>query len=186
MRVRQLERLIKILSPRTAGNLDFRMRSFRTAGLLPMGGRGTSAPHIEAEHAALIILGCADARNYKDAAKTALRLAKLQNWDGEPFDGSITLGEALTKAISNVSSAEMITRIELVLPSGRFANRDDSWATIYWQLGAASYRSIYISRVGMKFMHSPDDLGAAFMLDVAFLGRGFLREIAIAVNRHAN
>jgi hypothetical protein len=109
---KDLERLLASHSAVSAAHLDHLGRALRAAGLMPLGGRGITAPRLDATAAAnmLIAFGCGDAP-LTAAGKVAPYRAAAASWSGiysadwkrpEPrdFAGCATFGEAVETLLS--------------------------------------------------------------------------------------
>lgn len=98
MNVRGFEKRLSPLAP--AASLDAITRHLRRMGLLPIGGRGASAPDITAEGAALILLALAGVANPNSAEQTARFINALRRSADGGFDEGGVVAE-VARALTN-------------------------------------------------------------------------------------
>lgn len=76
---------------------DQRAMSLRNALLLPKGGRGKYAPHLEPVHMGRLLIGLTASNTAKEAAKTVIEYANMSAIGEQLFEGADDLETALTE-----------------------------------------------------------------------------------------
>lgn len=120
----ELARTLEILQPHGPTHLDHLMRSLRAGGLLPLGGRGASAPDLTPHEAANMLLGLATADKPTDGAAMAATYAALRpSWTGNTATGrpdqprafakASTLGDALAAILGNMELALEVEELQV-------------------------------------------------------------------------
>jgi hypothetical protein len=116
---KELERLLEAMQPHGAAQLDHLGRGLRAAGMMPLGGRGTSAPELDAQAAANMLIALAVAEKPPEGARAVLAYAPMEaSASGEgksrqarPFLGCATFGEAMQTILASVDTASKVKEV---------------------------------------------------------------------------
>ena len=100
MKVKAVYDALEQFGPWTASHIDQVARRLREMRMLPIGGRGLSAPDLDWEHVATLILALSAADRAGDAAYDVTRYAPLQSInDDYIFHDGESVGEVLTSLL---------------------------------------------------------------------------------------
>lgn len=122
-----LERMIEVNSAHGGTHLDHLGRALRACGLMPTGGRGLSAPKIDATAAANFLIGiCMSGTPLACAQKVASYRMAAASWSGilegvggrkpapEAFAGCETFGEAMEALLGRLVHEAPVHEIRIV------------------------------------------------------------------------
>lgn len=128
MRLREFQRVLEPILGMDKSQIETRVRRLRESGLLPSGGRGRNAPHITAEHAALVLIAIASAEYSTDALRSVQLVGQAEPVkiydDGsiaklaKPYIGATTLLELMTYFILDGDNADETYSILISPKSG--------------------------------------------------------------------
>lgn len=173
MRAREFEKLLALLDPKpwTASEIDQRTRGLRDAGLLPVGGRGLNAPHITAQHAALILISLAATNSAVETVEAVPAYASMEAVGPDTlFSGQVMFADALGGILADRYGMMEILEV--------FICRTWPEAKIKYQRGGRERKTVY-RPPGSPKIKSVNRVGVGVTL-----GGGILQQLALdlAVN----
>lgn len=148
MKAKTLERYLAHNSRRSAPDMDRRVMLCRKARLLPSGSRGLAAPDINAKLATTILIAAFASDSSTDTADVVKSVTKMVPVEGS-FQNAMTLGEALTSAMSNPTIALAVEAIEFIRYARRRARNSDHAETVHtciirWRDGGEDKWALYV------------------------------------------
>jgi hypothetical protein len=116
---KELERLLEQMQPHGATHLDHLGRSLRGAGLMPLGGRGTSAPQMDVQSVVNMLIALGVAEKPTEGPKAVITYAPMEasssgdtaHDHARPFLTAGTFGEAMQSILSSVATASAVTEV---------------------------------------------------------------------------
>lgn len=146
MNVRDFERLLAVQGLHKA-SLDAVTRHLRAMKLLPLGGRGTNAPAITREGAALILLVYAGVGNPNSDQQVKRFLSEFGCKPGKPPEPNAAR-DFLTELLSDPASAAAVTEVRV--------SRDTADVAIHFEDGRREvYRALSEEQLGERGAERP-------------------------------